>query len=318
MSQADSYHYAELQGPGYEPGNPVVYAFHGTGADETQFLQLASQLLPEAIVIAPRGDVSEQGALRFFRRTGEGIYDMDDLAVRTGAMAGFIETHIARLSPSRVVGLGYSNGANILVSVMLAQPKLFTHAVLMHPLIPWQLEAGDYLGGVQMLVTAGGRDPLCPPEMTGNLIEGLETAGAAVKSVWHPGGHEVAQTELDAVSEFINTIRADLKDVGDLPVEREQDDTGKGRYLIRGPGDLVAEMSYRLSKSGTLIIDHMEVPDVFRGKNAGLRMLKTLIDDARKEGWKIVPVCPFAAKQFERHPEWSDLLSHHVRTGGET
>ena len=77
-------------------------------------------------------------------------------------------------------------------------------------------------------------------------------------------------------------------------------------------------MSYRLSKSGTLIIDHTEVPDVFRGKNAGLRMLKTLIDDARKEGWKIVPVCPFAAKQFERHPEWSDLLSHHVRTGGET
>ncbi len=55
------------------PGAPLVFAFHGTGGDEHQFFDLASQLLPGAGVISPRSDVSEGGAARFFRRTGEGI-----------------------------------------------------------------------------------------------------------------------------------------------------------------------------------------------------------------------------------------------------
>ena len=43
-------------------------------------MPLVRELLPGAAIVAPRGDVSEHGALRFFRRRGEGRYDMDDLA----------------------------------------------------------------------------------------------------------------------------------------------------------------------------------------------------------------------------------------------
>ena len=56
---------------------PVIFLFHGTGGDENQFFDLAGQLLPRTRRVAPRGDVSEHGALRYFRRTGEGIYDAD-------------------------------------------------------------------------------------------------------------------------------------------------------------------------------------------------------------------------------------------------
>ena len=42
--------------------------------------------------------------------------------------------------PSAVVGLGYSNGANILAAVLFAEPALFDAAVLMHPLIPFEPE----------------------------------------------------------------------------------------------------------------------------------------------------------------------------------
>ena len=62
---------------------PLVFAFHGTGGDEHQFSELVVQMLPDAGLVSPRGDVSEHGALRFFRRTGEGVYDMADLAERT-------------------------------------------------------------------------------------------------------------------------------------------------------------------------------------------------------------------------------------------
>ena len=81
---------------------PLVFAFHGTGGDEHQFFGLAQELLPEAGVISPRGDISEMGAARFFRRTGEGVYDMDDLARATGKMAGFVDAWRAKY-PDRPV-----------------------------------------------------------------------------------------------------------------------------------------------------------------------------------------------------------------------
>ena len=103
------------------PGAPLVFAFHGTGGDEHQFTGLIEQILPNAGVVSPRGDVSEHGANRFFRRTGEGVYDMADLAARTAKMRGFIRAHREANDGAPVFGLGYSNGANILASV---QPAL--------------------------------------------------------------------------------------------------------------------------------------------------------------------------------------------------
>jgi phospholipase/carboxylesterase len=117
------------------PGGPLLFAFHGTGADETQFLGLGRALMPAASVIAPRGDVSEHGAARYFRRTAEGVYDMEDLARATVKMAGFVAAHREKAQAETVAGLGYSNGANILASVLFARPGLFDAAVLMHPLI---------------------------------------------------------------------------------------------------------------------------------------------------------------------------------------
>ena len=49
-------------------GAPLVATFHGTGGDEHQFHDLASQLVQGAHVVSPRGDVSESGMNRYFRR----------------------------------------------------------------------------------------------------------------------------------------------------------------------------------------------------------------------------------------------------------
>ena len=49
-------------------GQPLLFVFHGTGGDENQFFDFGRQLLPDAGIISPRGNVSEHGALRFFRR----------------------------------------------------------------------------------------------------------------------------------------------------------------------------------------------------------------------------------------------------------
>lgn len=176
---------------------PLIFLFHGTGGDENQFFDLAAQLVPGAARIAIRGDVSEHGALRYFRRTGEGVYDMDDLALRTTAMADFVRAQIAERNPSKVLGLGYSNGANILASVQFAAPDLFGTSVLMHPLIPFTPPKADFAGKT-VLITAGQRDPIAPAAMTQTLADYFTANGADTKLAWHEGGHEIRQDELQA------------------------------------------------------------------------------------------------------------------------
>lgn len=187
------YHYRE--GKGADASSPLFLVFHGTGGDEHQFFDLAGELLPGARIIAPRGDVSEGGALRYFRRTGEGVYDMADLELRTRAMIDFVSARKAEGNPSRVIGLGYSNGANILASVQFAAPDLFDTSVLMHPLIPFTPPAVDF-GGRQVLITAGRRDPMAPAPLTQRLADYFAANGADALLFWHDGGHELRPEEL--------------------------------------------------------------------------------------------------------------------------
>jgi phospholipase/carboxylesterase len=183
--------------PGF-PGGPLLFVFHGTGADENQLLTLGRDLAPQATIISPRGDVAEHGAARFFLRSGEGVYDMDDLARATAKMAGFVNAHAAAAKPSSVLGLGYSNGANILASVIFAAPSLFDASALMHPLIPFEPRIDGSLAGRHILLTAGRRDPICPPNLTARLEAYLRADGADVTVEWHEGGHEVRPNEIEA------------------------------------------------------------------------------------------------------------------------
>jgi phospholipase/carboxylesterase len=201
----DAYIHKVLPGT---PGGPLLFAFHGTGADENQLLSLGRDLMPAATVVSPRGDISEMGAARFFRRTGEGVYDMGDLARATGKMAGFIRSHVEATKPSSVLGIGYSNGANILASVVFAEPLLFDAVVLMHPLIPFEPEVDGDLTGRRVLITAGRRDPICPPNLTSRLEAHLRAKSADVSVVWHGGGHEVQPAEIEAARTFLSETGA--------------------------------------------------------------------------------------------------------------
>ncbi|TIX00919.1 MAG: alpha/beta hydrolase [Mesorhizobium sp.] len=195
----DAYTHKLLPG---SPDGPMLFVFHGTGADENQLLSLGRELAPLATIVSPRGDVSEHGSARFFRRTGEGVYDMDDLARATDKMAGFVKAHVEATRPSAVLGLGYSNGANILASVVFAAPTLFDASVLMHPLIPFEPEVKGSLTGRDILLTAGKRDPICPPNLTTRLEAYLRADGADVTVEWHEGGHEVRPNEIEAARRF--------------------------------------------------------------------------------------------------------------------
>lgn len=196
----DTYH-ALTKAP--SKGAPLIFAFHGTGGDEHQFFNLAQELLPQAGVISPRGDVSELGAARFFRRTGEGVYDMDDLASRTQVMAGYIEAWKDQFPDSEIYGFGYSNGANILASVMMARPDLLDRIGLLHPLIPWEPAPQPALAGTAILITAGHNDPICPWPLTERLVQWMRDQGAEISTCYHEGGHDLRHEEISALATLI-------------------------------------------------------------------------------------------------------------------
>jgi len=187
---------------------PLLFVFHGTGGDENQIFDLARHAAPKSRIIAPRGDIMENGQLRrFFRRYDEQTYDMEDVARQRKRMAGFVARQIERVGARHVQAIGYSNGANIIAITMMQDPTLFDEAVLMHPLIPFDPDPQPGLEGKRVLITAGRRDTICSVPNTERLEKWLRAQGVAVEMLWHEGGHEIRQEEIDRACVFLAAAR---------------------------------------------------------------------------------------------------------------
>ena len=90
-------------------------------------------------------------------------------------------------------------------------------------------------------------------------------------------------------------------------VRREERGSAGGRWVATLDGH-DAEMTYSRASASLIIIDHTGVPDALRGRGVGAVLVRRAVEDARREGFRILPLCPFAKSQFERHPEWRDVL----------
>lgn len=89
----------------------------------------------------------------------------------------------------------------------------------------------------------------------------------------------------------------------------QSSETGlKGLYTATLDGN-TAEMTYSRASEKLIILDHTGVPDQLRGKGVGQALAAHAIDEARKGGWKIMPLCPFFKAQVLRHPEWHNVIS---------
>lgn len=94
----------------------------------------------------------------------------------------------------------------------------------------------------------------------------------------------------------------------DQPLEIVREETpGHGAYRAR-LGDAVAELTWHW-RAGARVADHTFTPPELRGRGIAGQLLAALIADAREQGFRIVPRCPYVADAFERHPEWADLLA---------
>ena len=92
-----------------------------------------------------------------------------------------------------------------------------------------------------------------------------------------------------------------------LTITREEE-PARGRYVARLDGfDGEAELTFTRPNPALVVADHTGTPVPMRGHGVATALVERLIQDARREGFRIEPVCPFVAAQFDKHPEWADL-----------
>jgi len=192
-------------------GSPTttLLLLHGTGGDEYDLLPLGKTIAPGLGLLSPRGRVLENGRVnRFFRRLAEGVYDELDIKQRVGELAEFIQTASLKYAfdPTDVVALGFSNGANIAAAMMLLRPRILRAAVLLSPLLPMEVDEPPNLNGAQVFIGAGLADPIAPRHETDRLAQRLESYGAMVTLDYHPAGHTLTQSEIDAVRIWLQTV----------------------------------------------------------------------------------------------------------------
>jgi phospholipase/carboxylesterase len=186
----------------------TLLLLHGTGGDENDMLPLGDALLPGAAILSPRGAVRERGMPRFFARLAEGVFDLEDLAVRTQQLIRFVHGAVAKyeLDASRLIAVGFSNGANIAASVMLTGPSVFSHAILFRAMVPFEPREPARLGGTPVLLSSGEWDPIATPEQARRLQSLLTAAGAKPTLNFFDAGHELTRGDVSAAASWIAAL----------------------------------------------------------------------------------------------------------------
>lgn len=177
---------------------PTLLLLHGTGGTETSLFKLGRVLIPGAARLSPRGKVSENGTLRFFRRLSPGVFDLNDLRHRTNELADFVlaASQSYQLDTSQIIAIGYSNGANIAASMLLLRPEILQAAILLRPMLPLVPDVLPDLTTKAVFIRAGRSDELVPVAQTEVLAQVLRQAGAAVTEHWMDGGHNLSHEDI--------------------------------------------------------------------------------------------------------------------------
>jgi uncharacterized protein len=102
--------------------------------------------------------------------------------------------------------------------------------------------------------------------------------------------------ELEAAAGSLSPADAEVVDVPE-----------KSRYELRLAGHLIGLAAYR-RRDGRIAFTHTEVDESCEGCGFGSRLASAALEDARRQGLDIVPLCPFVAHYVEQHPEYQELV----------
>jgi phospholipase/carboxylesterase len=180
------------------PAAPVLLLLHGTGGDENTLTPLGRAIAPGAALLSPCGKVLEHGMARFFRRLAHGVFDQEDLALRTKDLALFVDASARAycFSSSRLIAVGFSNGGNIATSLLLRYPDKLAGAIILRGMVPFVPEIPVDLNRKPVLVASGIDDPIVGTDEVEELADIYRAANADLTLHWEKSGHILSQGDV--------------------------------------------------------------------------------------------------------------------------
>jgi predicted esterase len=142
---------------------------------------------------------------RFFRRLAEGVFDIEDLKLRTNELADFVEKASAAygFDARNVMAVGYSNGANITASILLLRPKTLSGVILFRAMVPLVPDRLLNLSGKRVFMSSGLQDPIATKNEAETLSDLLRQAGADVTLRWQDSGHELTKQDVTSARQWL-------------------------------------------------------------------------------------------------------------------
>ncbi len=86
-----------------------------------------------------------------------------------------------------------------------------------------------------------------------------------------------------------------------------EDNGKKGRFVIFHDGEIAGVMAFTWAGEDKFIIDHTEVETKFEGKGLAKQLVMRAVEFARESNVKILPLCPYAHKIFEKDESMKDV-----------
>ena len=192
----------------YQKGSSdaTLLLLHGTGGNEHQLFDIGQQVAPTANLLGVRGRSMDEGSPRFLRRFTATKYDQPHLLAEADALAEFVQdaAQTYGFDPSKVIALGYSNGANIALTALARHPEVFAGAVLIRPVMPMEEPPQTALNDLPVLVLHGARDSFLP--FGESITPYLTKMGAQVEEHRLNTGHELAQEDLMLTAAWLGNV----------------------------------------------------------------------------------------------------------------
>ena len=183
----------------------TLLLLHGTGGTEDDLIPLGNELAPNASILSVRGRVLENGMPRFFRRLEEGVFDLEDLKMRTDELAEFITKSSSKymFDEKRIIAVGYSNGANIAASLLLRRPESLAGAILFRAMVPYSPTVMPDLSNKSIILLEGLYDPIVSTAEAQRLLEIFTNAQSNVTLKWQDSGHNLTNEDIIAAKKWL-------------------------------------------------------------------------------------------------------------------
>ncbi|MGI1805247.1 GNAT family N-acetyltransferase [Exiguobacterium sp. TDN 0502] len=75
-------------------------------------------------------------------------------------------------------------------------------------------------------------------------------------------------------------------------------------------GEVIGEITYSDTNNGMWIIDHTYVDPAHRNQQIGEQLVAEIVNWARETNVKLLPLCPFAKKEFEQQSSYEDVQAN--------